>query len=576
VKTDLDTLLDLLRLIFGSRLRLRAHVALGALQEGLSVASGVAAPFLLKAIVDYLSKPSPWTFQLGAQVVLFVGAWSAGGLFGGTKLVNAGQIVECVVADLSAGALREQLPMIADGRVESQRVFGALERLPYSVQVVVDGVLWRLAPLVVQLLASLFAVAVLTPRFALLLCVFLAVYGLLAARGGQRCRDLADAAYAASGDVSRSVGDVLTNAQRVVFNGALTFEAARFSAVSGRRQAAGGALAHGVADLASLQFITLLIGQGLVLMLAASDVAAGRLGLGVFVLLQAFAFRLSAPLGGVGILLKDTVSALANLREVLMLQGSPSRLPEPLTVPIRHDFEAKDIAFTYGGAPTGLQAITFSLKPGAFVVLVGPNGSGKSTLAKILAGHLTPDGGQVLVGGVSIADFDRDRRQTLVHYVPQFIGLFNRSLRENALYPPTTMSEVALASRLKTWHFSDDGQPVNLDLAVGEQGARLSGGQIQKLELARLCGLDVPILILDESTSALDPTSERQIVAALRQSRPCRTFVLITHRLTLASSADLVLFLNGGRLIAVGPHAEILHHSQAYRRYWSGQSTKAS
>jgi ATP-binding cassette subfamily B protein len=74
----------------------------------------------------------------------------------------------------------------------------------------------------------------------------------------------------------------------------------------------------------------------------------------------------------------------------------------------------------------------------------------------------------------------------------------------------------------------------------------------------------------------LDPTSERQIVAALRQSRPCRTFVLITHRLTLASSADLVLFLNGGRLIAVGPHAEILHHSQAYRRYWSGQSTKAS
>jgi ABC-type multidrug transport system fused ATPase/permease subunit len=288
----------------------------------------------------------------------------------------------------------------------------------------------------VQLLASLLAVALLTPRFALLLCVFLAVYGLLADRGGRRCRDRADAAYAVSGDLSRSVGDVLTNAQRVVFNGALSFEDARFSAASGRRQAASAALARSVADLASLQFITLLIGQGLVLMLAASDVAAGRLSLGVFVLLQAFAFRLSAPLGGVGILLKDAVSALANLRDVLSLQASPLNSPQPVEDPIRHDVEAKDIAFAYDGALTGLQAISARLAPGAFVALVGPNGSGKSTFAKILAGHLTPDAGQVLIGGVSLTDVDRDRRHTLVHYVPQFIGLFNRSLRENAPSPP--------------------------------------------------------------------------------------------------------------------------------------------
>jgi ABC-type multidrug transport system fused ATPase/permease subunit len=572
VKTDIDTLLVLLRLIFGSRLRLRAHVALGALQEGLSVASGVAAPFLLKGIVDHLSKPNPWTFQLSTQVALFVAAWSAGGLFGGTKLVSAGRIVESVVAHLSAGALREQLPMIADGRVDSQRVFGVLERLPYSVQVVVDGVLWRLAPLLVQLLASLVAVALLTPRFALLLFVFLSVYGLLADRGGRRCRDWADSAYAASNDLSRFVGDVLTNAQRVVFNGGLTFEDARFAAVSGRRQTAANALANSVAELASLQFITLLIGQGLVLMIAARDVAAGRLGLGVFVLLQAFAFRLSAPLGGVGILLKDTVSALANLRDVLTLQGSPSRLLQLSVVPIRNDIEANDIAFTYDGAPTGLQAISVRLTPGAFVVLVGPNGSGKSTLAKILSGHLTPDVGQVLIGGVPLSDLDRDQRHTWVHYVPQFIGLFNRSLRENALYPPTTLSDAELERKLHAWRFSDDGHPVDLDLAVGEQGARLSGGQIQKLELARLCGLDVPILILDESTSALDPTSERQIVNALREGRPSRTLILITHRLALASSADLVLFLQAGRLIATGPHAQILRQSEAYRRYWSGQT----
>jgi len=254
----------------------------------------------------------------------------------------------------------------------------------------------------VQLLASLLAVALLTPRFALLLCVFLAVYGFLADRGGRRCRDRADAAYAVSGDLSRSVGDVLTNAQRVVFNGALSFEDARFSEASGRRQAASTALARSVAELASLQFITLLIGQGLVLMLAASDVAAGRLSLGVFVLLQAFAFRLSAPLGGVGILLKDTVSALANLRDVLSLQASPLNSPQPVEDPIRHDMEAKDIGFTYDGGLTGLQAISAKLAPGAFVALVGPNGSGKSTFA--IAKHR----GWTIVTARGSAEFRRE------------------------------------------------------------------------------------------------------------------------------------------------------------------------
>ncbi len=135
--------------------------------------------------------------------------------------------------------------------------------------------------------------------------------------------------------------------------------------------------------------------------------------------------------------------------------------------------------------------------------------------------------------------------------------------------PPTTLSEAELAAQLQAWRFCDDGQSIDLDLEVGEQGAKLSGGQIQKLELARLCGVDAPILILDESTSALDPISEGQIIAALRQSRPCRTIVLITHRLALASLADVVLFLKAGRLIAAGPHAEILDRSETYRRYWS-------
>lgn len=572
MKADLDTLLSLLRLILGSRLGLRRDVVLGTLQEGVSVACSVAAPFLLKGVVDRLTHPSPWTALLGVQVVIFVAAWSAGGLFGGTKLVNSARIIEGVLADLSAGALRHQLPRIADGAIDAQRVFTALERLPYSLQVVVDGVLWRMAPLAGQLVASVAAVALLTPRYAALLCGFLVIYGLLADRVGRTCRQRADVAFTTSSALSRTVGDLLGNARRVVFNGAVPFEVDRFAGLSAERQAAGARLARSVADLASLQFIALLVGQGLVLVLAARDVAAGRLSLGVFVLLQAFAFRLTAPLGGVGVLLKDSVSALANLREMFKLQGAASQRPQGREISAPYGLTVKNLAFAYADVQGGLHAISFTLQPGVLAALVGPNGSGKSTLARILSGQSTPDAGQVLIGDIPLTELARERRHSLIHYVPQFIGLFNRSLRDNGLYPPTTTTKAEMTDRLQSWRFTDSGAAIDLEQTVGEQGARLSGGQIQKLELARLCGVQAPVLILDESTSALDPVSEQQIIGDLRQSRPDTTLVLITHRQALARTADIVLFLKAGRLVDTGSHAELLDRCEDYRRYWSGRT----
>jgi ABC-type bacteriocin/lantibiotic exporter with double-glycine peptidase domain len=145
----------------------------------------------------------------------------------------------------------------------------------------------------------------------------------------------------------------------------------------------------------------------------------------------------------------------------------------------------------------------------------------------------------------------------------------NRSLLTNALYPPSTQSEAELLELLSAWHFYSPDRPIDLSISAGEQGERLSGGQRQKLELARISRVRVPAIILDESTSALDPASEADIIQSLRyQFDGKTTLVLITHRKTLAEMADQVLFMKNGALMRAGRHEQLLQDSAAYARLW--------
>ena len=202
-------------------------------------------------------------------------------------------------------------------------------------------------------------------------------------------------------------------------------------------------------------------------------------------------------------------------------------------------------------------------------MIVGANGSGKSTLAQLIAGLLAPTRGTVRVGGVDLASVPPAVRHKVVLYVPQFIGLFNRSIADNALYPPTRYTDVELRQLLDAWQFHEPGRAIDLASLVGEQGERLSGGQIQKLELARIAGIEAPAIILDESTSALDPSGEEIVIATLRKRFAGKTtLVMITHRPTVAEAADQVLFVRSGRLLRAGRHADLLRDSGVYGSHW--------
>ncbi|WP_146034473.1 ATP-binding cassette domain-containing protein, partial [Burkholderia thailandensis] len=213
---------------------------------------------------------------------------------------------------------------------------------------------------------------------------------------------------------------------------------------------------------------------------------------------------------------------------------------------------------------------------GSYTAIVGHNGSGKSTLAKIVAGLLPPDEGGVAYDGVDLYGVAGDARHRFALYVPQDVALLNRSLRENVRYPPSTLTDDDAARLLERLAFHKDGRRIDLDGDVGEGGARLSGGQVQKVELVRLMGVDVPAIVLDETTSGLDPHSDTLGIAMLRERLGRRTtLVLITHRIANVEAADQVLFLSGGRLVAAGPHRRLVDTCDEYRTFWRRQPEPA-
>ncbi|WP_375207689.1 ATP-binding cassette domain-containing protein [Hyphococcus sp.] len=570
----------LLSLMTGGGPGARRDAACALAVELINIALGVAAPVLLKACVDALTTDAPASGAAALFIAGFVIAWAGGNAAGGVKLVFTMRIIDGLLRRLVLDAARAQLPRLARGdEGDSARLLGVLERLPYSLQIVIDGIVWRAAPLALQIAISLAVLAALVPaQYMAMLALTLGAYALATRLGAGQFQKAAGDANEAAACQGQTLGDILRNARRVVFNGNIPGELEIAAGCIGERRSANERLSRLVAATALAQFAVLAAGLGTVLTVCANDVAAGTLTPGDFVLLQAYAFRLALPLGGFGFILRQAGAAIANIAETISFivpAGDKPQRPGPAQT------GPKEIVLDKVGHKTGdnwiFRNASARIPPGTFAVMVGPNGSGKSTLARIIAGLIAPHEGAVRVDGEPPTSTGPEERSRLALYAPQTIGLFNRTLRENALYPPTQLTEADLAALLADWRFYQTGtHAIDLDLPLGEQGGRISGGQIQKLELARLAGVPAPILILDETTSALDQTSEERAIETLRQRRPKdATLILITHRLHMARKADLVLFLDGGRL-TVGKHDELLRDSMPYDRFCSAQSPSHS
>jgi len=561
-------------MILSARLGCRREVAACIGLEAAGIGLATLGPYVLKVLVDRLGAGPRGAPLLTLYVGLFVVTWTGSSVLSGLRNVFSSRVTSRIVASLSKGAVSGLLSTARWRSMDSGRMQGLLERLPYNLNVVVDGLVWRVAPLSIQLGLSLAVIVHLTSWRYLVALLALALGYVAASWYGIAAQSRTVRDYNQSvAQAGALVGDILKNARRVVANGAVAFEVAGMEGGYAAREGSEAAMNGSLVRLTVMQWAVVATSLFYLLLVAGVDALHGRISTGDFVLLQAYAIRLVIPLSAVGFVLSQSAGALASIGEVLDLQAGNAGPPTSTSLPRSDrpaDVRLEHVSFSYGPGGGAVTNISAHFPPGSFSVIVGRNGSGKSTLAQLMAGLLSPSDGRVIVDGVDLADMPNSERHMHVLYVPQRASLFNRSLRLNLLYPPAGRSEVDILGWLQCWDFRDDGHPIDMDAIVGEAGDRLSGGQAQKLEMARLMSVRSPCLVLDESTSALDPASELRVVQDLRRERGLTTtLIFVAHRIALAAAADQVLWMRAGCLAAVGGHDELMSNFPGYKALWS-------
>lgn len=316
------------------------------------------------------------------------------------------------------------------------------------------------------------------------------------------------------------------------------------------------------------------------MVLAAHKVVAGALSLGDLVMINAYMIQLFLPLNFLGFVYREVKRALADIARMFNLLEVAGAITDTSGAkalpPGQPSIEFRAVDFGYTPQRRILNGVSFSVPAGRKLAVVGPSGAGKSTLARLLFRFYDVGAGAILVGGVDIRKLALASLRAHIGVVPQDSVLFNDSIYYNIAYgrPGADQHAVEQAARLAHLDHFIARLPRGYDTVVGERGLKLSGGEKQRIAIARTMLKDPAILVFDEATSSLDSQAERAILTAMRELAAARTTLVIAHRLSTVVDADEILVLDQGRIVERGRHAALLAANGLYASMWRIQRQK--
>ena len=323
-------------------------------------------------------------------------------------------------------------------------------------------------------------------------------------------------------------------------------------------------------------------GMGAVMLMAALEVARGEATVGDFVMVNAFMIQVTVPLNFLGTVYREIRQSLVDMREMFELMDTPPEVKDradarPLRV-TEGRVRFRDVDFGYGADRQVLHGVDFDLAGGGKLAIVGPSGAGKSTIARLLFRFYDVTGGAIEIDHQDLRGVTQDSLRAALGVVPQDTVLFNDTIGYNIAYgrADATRDEVEAAARAASIHDFIAQLPEGYDTMVGERGLKLSGGEKQRVAIARTVLKNPPVLILDEATSALDTGTERAIQAELSRLGEGRTVLMIAHRLSTVVEADEILVLEAGRVVERGTHAALIARGGVYAGMWRRQEADAA
>ncbi|WP_282127324.1 ABCB family ABC transporter ATP-binding protein/permease [Roseobacter litoralis] len=545
----------------------------------------VATPFFYKGAVDALAEEGVPLFALGA-----IGMTVA---YGMARLMTVGlqQLRDAVFAKVGQRALRmlaletfnhiHRLSM----RYHITRKTGGLSRIiergVKGVDFLLRFLLFSIGPLIFELiLVGIIFALYFDFYYLLVVAVVIVLYVWFTFAVTEWRVKLRREMNNQDTDANQKAIDSLLNFETVKYFVAEKREAQRYDMAMEKYEDAA------IKTALSLTFLnfgqSLLITSGLiaVMVMAAIGVQNGTLTVGDFVMVNAYMLQITIPLNFLGTVYREIRQALVDMGEMFDLLEQPAEVVDaPDAKPLRVEggrIELDDVHFGYSTDRAILKGVSIMADPGQMVAICGSTGSGKSTIGRLLFRFYDVTSGALRIDGQDVRDVTLESLHRAIGVVPQDTVLFNDTIRYNIAYGKdgATQAEIVAAAQAAQIHDFIMSLPEGYETAVGERGLKLSGGEKQRVGIARTLLKDPPILLLDEATSALDSETEADIQDALMQAGRGRTVITIAHRLSTIAEADQIIVLEKGVVVERGTHDALLAREGRYAQLWRRQQSE--